>query len=556
MRLRSCEPQSNVRLAHPLPPHDHSLFQRSVDVARLLLPLMLEHIRGRLNEDRPHHIGLAPGEAREMLEMEARQCLKIQRACGQLRSPAEEDDALVDALFSDKYFGQQPLSLDVRPTTMRDRIVPSLVQSFYELGEPIFINYEIEGQRIALHDLRSLFTPETWLSLLDDADAKGVVDEFIRERPALKLDAANVLEVLYTHEALQTSSAAPLHSNSTGSNSGLGSEDAALDADADADADGNDILGAGAGVGAGPILPAAVLAGGLTLPELTKMGYAPRKLPKAARIPWLTAGEMTWLCQAAYDALDDATPETTFLVFGNTPYLVGKVLAQAAAHRGMPPPDIVFMPFSGAPNHRREYKGIDWRSATSEARIAFLHRVMECYGMTPERLRGRNLKLIDLVGSGGGPFFFLLELIRMNGDVPPCDMEVLCVNEMPIRFMQGWLSNVRLVGPDVSLQHLQPDRRGIISHPCQEAPIMQLPFRSLGVPGPLLQKLDKTMACQRFQPFFYALYWQDCYAANLAQGPSLMAKAAVRDIQRHCQEWLRTLPKAAGPRQRPGSLRT
>ena len=222
----------------------------------------------------------------------------------------------------------------------------------------------------------------------------------------------------------------------------------------------------------------------------------------------------------------------------------------AAARRGLPAPDIVFMPFSGAPNHRREHKGIDWRSATSEGRIAFLRRVMTYYGMTPERLRGRDLKLVDLIGSGGGPFFFLLELIRMNGGEPPCNMEVLCLNEMPIRYTLGWLSNVRLVGPDVSLQHLQPDRRGILSHPCQEAPLLQLPFRSLGVPGPLLQKLDKTMACQRFQPFFYALYWQPCYAANLVQGPSLMAQVAVRDIQQHCEKWLQSMPKDGGPRIR------
>lgn len=587
--LRRWPEYSEIHVAYPLPENTYGMFARTTELARLILPLMLEHLRGRLEHDaHPHHVGLSPNEARELLWEDASQCLRIQRACGHHSSPPEEDVDLLNQLFSEAYFGEQPLTLNITADTIRHRVLPAVIQTLYERGEPSFTNYAYKtGQHsMPLADVRSLFDPAEWRALLDAADAVSVVRDFVEARPALKLDPALALTVLYAHEdappldpdnvpTVDAHRAAP--SIATAAPAAPTKTTAAQHADVVAtkrpDTESDNSCSADAGLAAVPALAnplptseaqeqdsqhichnyaaqtladdaSTALGPALSASPVSEASqesavYERRKLRPQARLAWLLPQEMTWLCQAAFDAVDEVDENTTMIVFGNTPYIVGSLLKRVAKARGKPIPEVIFLPFSGAPDHRREHKATDWRSATSPARIAFLNKVLTKHGATLEALRGRNVKLLDLVGSGGGPFFFLLELMHQNSGKPFCHFEMLCLNVMPARFTDGWLSNVRLVGPDVSLQHTQHNRRGIMSHPNQDAPLVHVPFRSIGMPTPLLLKLDETMGCQRFQPFFYALYWQDCYASNVEQTPSLMAEVALRDIAVHCEEWLK-----------------
>lgn len=122
--------------------------------------------------------------------------------------------------------------------------------------------------------------------------------------------------------------------------------------------------------------------------------------------------------RTARSILEVTKPEDTLLIFGNTPYFVGRALKQITMEGALGKEEkqnIIMFPFSGSPNRIRPGSFPDLKNLVTENRLRHLQKRMREVGLWPrgEAFRKNGtLHIVDVYGSGSGPAYFIEELLR------------------------------------------------------------------------------------------------------------------------------------------------
>lgn len=203
------------------------------------------------------------------------------------------------------------------------------------------------------------------------------------------------------------------------------------------------------------------------------------------------------------------------VIFGNTPYFVGRALQQLIAHQ----PDnpnyrlLIEFPFSGSPNRVRENNipleaGVDVVTAD---RLRHLQDRLKKVGLidNPD-LANHAVYLVDVVASGGGPAYVLEEIIRhcqQTGARVP-DFTIISLNKIDIA-QENDTRNAKIA------QHSAGDGQTVTLYfPSKENPHFTVDDKVIYLKNHDLLDLLPSDAWRIF-PNYNAAYWNTRYDSLL-----------------------------------------
>lgn len=138
----------------------------------------------------------------------------------------------------------------------------------------------------------------------------------------------------------------------------------------------------------------------------------------------------------AQKIIDATTEQDRIVIFGNTPYFVGRAM-EHLLQNAVPSNKrtLIYLPFSGAPNTRsvRNLFGASDDVVTDE-RFAHFKKRLETLGLSPENpsMREGTTYIVDVIGSGAGPAFtiktILREFLKRNHETYP-SFEIISLNK-------------------------------------------------------------------------------------------------------------------------------
>lgn len=220
--------------------------------------------------------------------------------------------------------------------------------------------------------------------------------------------------------------------------------------------------------------------------------------------------------------INQTNNKDTFIIFGNTPYFIGRAMKMLGSND---PQDtnyrnIIFIPFSGTPNravrpnilfgkieerdvHGRAVSSLSEIDLTSPDRIKHLETHMKTLGISPsnESLGRGTIYLIDVIGSGAGPAFFLGELIKMyqHQNKPIPKMEIVTLNKI----------NPRKENRHKNIADTKNKR---LYFPSLSDPKFSISYREFSeTENQYSGKLDFIQDYQRYWPPYNAAYWNSEY---------------------------------------------
>lgn len=134
-----------------------------------------------------------------------------------------------------------------------------------------------------------------------------------------------------------------------------------------------------------------------------------------------------------------ATKQGDYIViFGNTPYFVGRTLQKLISQNPNHPNYriIIEFPFSGSPNRKRAWNFPDLRDFATQDRLNHLKKRLETVGLNPQnrQLQNHAVYFIDVVASGGGLAYLIGELLRdfRKADIPIPNFNIITLNKINI----------------------------------------------------------------------------------------------------------------------------
>ena len=124
------------------------------------------------------------------------------------------------------------------------------------------------------------------------------------------------------------------------------------------------------------------------------------------------------------------------VIFGNTPYFVGRALKQLISRSSLDEHyrKIIEFPFSGSPNRARPYKRPNRKDFVTKERLLHLKHRLKKSGLHPSNpdLIDASVYFVDALTSGSGPAYVFEELVRMfqeTGRAIP-DFRIIAINRI------------------------------------------------------------------------------------------------------------------------------
>jgi hypothetical protein len=133
------------------------------------------------------------------------------------------------------------------------------------------------------------------------------------------------------------------------------------------------------------------------------------------------------------------------IIFGNTPYFVGRALQKIASNK---PNDsnyrvIIEFPFSGSPNSQRNLATS--KDLVTQSRLDHLKKRFKKVGLDPDnkQLQNHSVYFIDVIASGGGLAYVIEELLRefKQADIPIPNFNIIILNKINITVGEGLTDN-------------------------------------------------------------------------------------------------------------------
>jgi hypothetical protein len=131
-------------------------------------------------------------------------------------------------------------------------------------------------------------------------------------------------------------------------------------------------------------------------------------------------------------------PGDYIVIFGNTPYFVGRALQKLSSKN--PDDDdyrvVIEFPFSGSPNRMRAFNPHDKRDIVTKERLGHLQKRLRAVGLSPENkdLENHSIYFVDVIASGGGISYVVEEILKSfiaeDSFIP--DINVIVLNNIDI----------------------------------------------------------------------------------------------------------------------------
>lgn len=126
------------------------------------------------------------------------------------------------------------------------------------------------------------------------------------------------------------------------------------------------------------------------------------------------------------------------VIFGNTPYFVGRALQKLISSDPSNPNHrtLIEFPFSGSPNRARALNFPDYRNFVTEDRLVHLQERLKLAGLTPENkdLQKNSVYFVDVIASGAGLAYVIEDLLRTfaKAEVPAPNFNIITLNKINI----------------------------------------------------------------------------------------------------------------------------
>lgn len=226
-------------------------------------------------------------------------------------------------------------------------------------------------------------------------------------------------------------------------------------------------------------------------------------------VSFLTQEMIRDTLSVARKIIAQTTPEDRVIIFGNTPYFIGRALDHLISLSDTPAPKVIYLPFSGAPNIRSARNAGGWHKdmVTAERLEHFKGRLTQAGLMADnkEMLKGTTY-IVDVIGGGSGPSFTMETILRdfqekASEAVP--NFEVISIN----RFVKDEERHHMIASKFAEDgEHLE------LSFPSKEHPKFKVPAQVMYLPGHVALDFvpDKCMAT-RIVPKYNPCFWSSEY---------------------------------------------
>lgn len=229
---------------------------------------------------------------------------------------------------------------------------------------------------------------------------------------------------------------------------------------------------------------------------------------------------------AALRIRDNSKQGDNIVIFGNTPYFVGRALQSLISKD---PNDshyrnIIDFPFSGSPNRIRLWNIPNSGDIVTPERLAHLDERLKACGLSVDNpdLVKHGTHFVDVIASGSGISYVGERILRgykkANQNIP--DMDIYCLNR--IRVNDPGDRRNSMIAEDSA----GDDETVILSFPHKDNVRFKIPARIIYVDGH--SDLDHLPSDEwRVFPNYNACFWRKEYDEVLKRKPSLTAETLI-----------------------------
>lgn len=220
--------------------------------------------------------------------------------------------------------------------------------------------------------------------------------------------------------------------------------------------------------------------------------------------------------------IDMTTQEDRVVIFGNTPYFVGRAIRALLDHsNGDLKRTIIDLPFSGAPNRRSARNLFNYRSdfVTSERLVHFKNRLqsLELTSSNQNMLKGTTY-FVDVIGSGAGPSYTMATILRdFQSNIPESipNFAVISLNSMSESEERHKMIASHMAKDGETLEFFFPSKEE-----CQ----FKVPARVVELKGhSVLDFIPDQCPATRIVPKYNPSFWTKEYDTYLTRPLSSMA---------------------------------
>ena len=230
-------------------------------------------------------------------------------------------------------------------------------------------------------------------------------------------------------------------------------------------------------------------------------------------------------------ALSDAGD--TFVIFGCSPYFVGRALEHVCGQKGpQPSRRVIFFPFSGSPNHPRLGSLQTDADNVTESRYHHLQNRLKNAGLTSTNpaLNDHTIHFVDVIGSGAGPAFVMEEILRdfQKAHIASPQLHVCSLNAfVPQNDVTPRSKDTIQRHQSITDNNVNDGETCILSFPSKQDVHFRVPATVTHLP--CHADFDMIADENRMVPQYNAYLWNDSYDERILKRPLTKVQQAMQD---------------------------
>ncbi len=151
-------------------------------------------------------------------------------------------------------------------------------------------------------------------------------------------------------------------------------------------------------------------------------------------ISFLTQENIRYVFQAAQRIIDITNKNDNIVIFGNTPYFVGRAIELILKQNPDLVRNVIFFPFSGSPNRTRLGSFPTPNDIVTIDRLNHLKERLTKHGLMADNadLPTKTTYFVDIIASGAGPAYTIETILRnfqVRGERKIPDIRLISLNE-------------------------------------------------------------------------------------------------------------------------------
>ncbi|MCA0370193.1 MAG: hypothetical protein LCH26_03715 [Proteobacteria bacterium] len=205
---------------------------------------------------------------------------------------------------------------------------------------------------------------------------------------------------------------------------------------------------------------------------------------------------------AARAVAAQVNPQDRIVIFGNTPYFLGRAL-DALHERGQCAVKPIYLPFSGAPNtFSSRNMGQALGDVVTPERYAHFQGFLQKKGLMDQAMLTGTTHIVDVIGSGAGPAYTMGTILNHFAPQVP-QFNIFSMNEFSCEEPRHTL---------ITSHMAKNGERTALSFPNQESAYFRVPAQVVHVKDhTLLDFMPDKCASLRVVPKNKPAFWNDAY---------------------------------------------